>query len=249
MVNLSLLFWTKENCCENALLFTTKKDWRRNYPSAYQSAHKNGWIDECCDHMIKLGSLNQRLIYAFEFSDKTVYVGLTYNSKNRISRHENDKRSQVYKHSKISGLKPNFIELTSFLNVENAILKEKEFLDKYKSEDWTILNVKKTGSLGGNILYWTKNRCLIDAKKYNTKTEWSKNSTAYDVARKYNWLDECSLHMKRPEIHNKKWTLELCKNEALKYTIRSDWYNISRSSYVTAVKNNWLNMCVSHFKK
>lgn len=40
--------------------------------------------------------------------------------------------------------------------------------------------------------YWTKEECIKDAKKYNTRSEWQKNSGgAYKVAWKNKWLDEC----------------------------------------------------------
>lgn len=245
----SKLFWTLEKCIKNASEFSTKKEWRRKSSGAYASAWKNGWIDQCCGHMIKLGSLNERLVYSFEFSDRYVYVGLTYNFKNRLNRHLNDNRCQVYRHIKLSGLEPEYKELTTLVDVMEAVKLEDLFLEKYKKEGWNILNINKTGGLGGNVLKWTKEKCIIDAMKYQHKKEWSDNSTAYSVARKHGWLDECTKHMVRPIVHNKKWTLDKCKQEALKFEFRRDWYNNSRSSYITAVRNGWLNVCGHHLKK
>jgi hypothetical protein len=43
-------------------------------------------------------------------------------------------------------------------------------------------------------LKWTKEVCLKDAKKYNTKKEWSDNSGGYTAARINGWLDDCCCH-------------------------------------------------------
>lgn len=37
-------------------------------------------------------NINKRLIYAFKFPDKSIYIGLTYNSVRRRSQHFNAKK-------------------------------------------------------------------------------------------------------------------------------------------------------------
>ena len=49
-------YWTKENCKEDALKYNTKKEWRIHTGGAYISAYKNGWLNECCEHMKIRGS-------------------------------------------------------------------------------------------------------------------------------------------------------------------------------------------------
>ena len=44
--------WTREACIESAAPFQTKVDWGNSCSSAYKAARTNGWIDECCGHMI-----------------------------------------------------------------------------------------------------------------------------------------------------------------------------------------------------
>ncbi len=46
-------YWTKQRCKEDALLYNTVSDWVSNSPSAYQTAHKHGWLEECCAHMVE----------------------------------------------------------------------------------------------------------------------------------------------------------------------------------------------------
>jgi hypothetical protein len=47
--------------------------------------------------------------------------------------------------------------------------------------------------------YWIKEKCIEEAKKYKTKSEWAKNSGgSYRKVIRYNknWLDKCTKHMK-----------------------------------------------------
>jgi len=46
-------YWTLDKCKENALGYATRLDWQKGNSSAYQSARKNGWLEECCLHMVK----------------------------------------------------------------------------------------------------------------------------------------------------------------------------------------------------
>lgn len=45
-------YWTLERCKKAALRFERKIDWKKNPDSSYQQALKNGWLDECCGHMV-----------------------------------------------------------------------------------------------------------------------------------------------------------------------------------------------------
>lgn len=183
------LVWNKTNCINNARKYNTQIDWLKSSKGAYESARKNKWLNECCTHMEKSGSIYKRLIYAFEFPDNSVYVGLTYNSKKRKNTHLIDYKSQVYKHSMSSGLKAKYKELTKYLDRDIAAKKEGEFLENYKLNGWNVLNKAKTGALGGSIIKWTKDNCLAEAKKYKTKTEWRKFSeSSYVTACKNKWI-------------------------------------------------------------
>lgn len=202
-------YWTLEKCKIDALNYVSRKEWQIKSMAAYSRARKNKWLDQCCSHMIKLGSIYKRLIYVFEFPDKSVYVGLTCNSEKRKNNHLlheiKRKKSSVYKYIQLTGLKPLFKILTEYIPLELAILKESEFVEKYRLENWRILNKTKTGGLGGGIIKWTKENCFNDALKYSYKKEWkNKSSSAYDAARRNLWIDECCKHMKRPPSWNKK---------------------------------------------
>lgn len=242
--------WTLETCVSDALNYSTLKEWRINSGSAYTTACAKNWLNQCIKHMIPLGSRFKRMIYAFEFSDMSVYVGLTFNIKNRVTEHLNPKRikkSTVYKHIEKTGITPVVKHLTKYINSNIAILKENEFLEKYKNKGWNILNRVRTGALGGNVVFWNKERCIADALRFKTRNDWRKNSaTAYNVARKNKWSKECYKHMLTLIKPHGYWTLNKCIIDALQYKTKTEWRNNSSSAYSISLKKGWFNECTQH---
>lgn len=242
-------FWTKEKCKEDALKYATKNEWQKS-SYGYRAAHDNNWVEECSKHMIRLGSKFKRLIYCFEFSDKSVYVGLTYNSYQRMSVHLSNQKSQVYKHIKKTGIIPEFKELTEYMDYNLAALKEGEFLEQYRKNNWFILNIKKSGGLGGDTKIWTKEKCLIEALKYENKRAWFEAPNAsYQVALKNEWFEECCRHMKRPPSSKIIWTKEKCFEDALKYKHKHEWESNSPSAVGRARNLGIYKECTAHMKR
>jgi len=127
-------YWTKEICLELALKCKNRKEFGEKYYAAHNVSIKNNWIDEICSHMIQPNDF-LRCIYSYEFSDKNVYVGLTYNLKNRNSRHFNEyNNSIVYKYFKEFKLNPTLIQLTDYLNISDAKIMEETHLEIYKKK-------------------------------------------------------------------------------------------------------------------
>ncbi|NJO59702.1 MAG: hypothetical protein HC836_15765 [Richelia sp. RM2_1_2] len=118
------------------------------------------------------------------------------------------KDDAVYKHITKTGLAPNFKILTNFISEKLSSELEGQIVDLYRNSGWNILNKNKTGAIGGNNLKWTKENCILEAKKYATKSEFFKNASgAYDAAHRNGWLSICCSHMpkKAPSPH----TLEI----------------------------------------
>ena len=157
-------YWTKERCQEEALKYTTKKEFGLYSASAYNRAKKLKIIDDICSHMIISGNIIKRCIYVYEFVDNSAYIGLTYNIDNRHSRHLKQLNSPVYKNVK-NNILYKLKQLTNYINIEEARELENFYVNKYKNENWNVLNLKKTGGLGGNILKWTYDMCLKESKK------------------------------------------------------------------------------------
>lgn len=243
--------WTKEICQTEALKYLSKKEFVINNRNAHDAAWKNGWLDEICSHMEIQGNLYKRLIYAYEFPDKFVYVGLTYNIEERQQNRNGDKNDPVTKHQKETGLIPIRKILTDFLEVEEASKQEKEYVEKYKTESWNILNRRTAGALGNShTTILSKSECLESAKKYATRTKWAYSDTpAYNRAKKYGkeFFEECCQHM--IQIRHKIYTYNELKLIADKYFILSDFKLKENKVYQAIVKSNHYNELTKHMKR
>jgi hypothetical protein len=95
----------------------------------------------------------------------------------------------------------------------------------------------------------TKEECIADAKKYESRRDWQKNSgTIYMYAYLKNWLQECIEHFgKKPNVKNR--TKEDCISDAKKYKGHRDWKKNSETIYIYAYRKNWLKECLEHFGK
>jgi len=235
--------WNKERCYKEALKYNTRKEFQDNSGSAYNSALRNKWLNDICKHMIVLGNKLKRCIYAAEFENNYVYVGLTFNYSKRINDHMCDKRSQVLKHSSSYNILPKFIQLTDYLDVNLSKIEEGFFLEKYKNNGWCLLNIADTGAIGGGYFLWTKVLCEKESLKYTTKIDFLNNSKeSYMASYRNGWLDEICLNMKQLNYHTK----EDCSKEALKYKTRKEFANNSSAYYTKAIRNKWLNDICQH---
>lgn len=130
----------------------------KKYPNKRELRKKAYWLmsairshklqKQAYAHMEVLGNRRYRMIYAYEFPDHSVYVGLTFDYKKRGKDHMIDHNSAVNKHIKETGLSPVHKSLTEYLPVKEAQRMEGEYVEKYRNEGWNILNVAKTGGAG-----------------------------------------------------------------------------------------------------
>ena len=151
--------WTKQECHEKALLCKSKSEFLEKYNKHYQKAIRQGWINEICFHMnIKINQYDyDRIIYVYIFEKtKSIYVGLTKNFKYRHYSRLYKNNDCVMEHIKETSLTPKIKFLTNFISAELAQIKEQEFIDKFRSDGWNILNKQKAGSLGGSIILKNK---------------------------------------------------------------------------------------------
>jgi len=241
--------WDKNSCYEISKKHNHRIDFKNDNPSAYSSARINGWLDDICSHMKPKGNRNKRLIYVYEFEDNSIYVGLTGNPEYRKWSHLNRKDSSVYKHMKKTGLYPKYIELTDYINFEESIIMEEYWKNEFHNKGFKILNISKTGALGGTNKKWTKEECKKVFLKCSSINEIKNNYiSAYNSACKYNWLEELTIHI--DYTPNGYWNdINNCKIESLKYNSRTEFKIKSPGCYYASIKNNWLNDICSHMKQ
>jgi predicted GH43/DUF377 family glycosyl hydrolase len=149
-------YWTKERCIEDAKKYERSGDWKLKSASAYRTALKKCWFDECRKHM------------------KVIVKPKNYWTKERcIEDAKKYERSGDWK-----------------LKSESAYQKalKKGWIDECRKH---MKNISKPNN------YWTKERCIEDAKKYERSGDWKlKSTSAYQKALKKGWIDECRKHMK-----------------------------------------------------
>lgn len=96
-------------------------------------------------------------------------------------------------------------------------------------------------------LFWTKELCLAEAKKYKTKKEWRENNTS-SLHRAYveGWVNECCKHMQK--IY-KYYTFSDCLKIACKFNTRWEWSVKHAASYMKAYRSKWLDKCCHHMQQ
>ena len=250
--NKSYGYWTKERCHQEALKYIHRKKFKHGSTSAYTRAQKKGFLDEICSHMIPAASIMKRFVYAYEFADKCVYVGLSHSVKRRNIEHLKSKKSTVYKHClKCKDYKLIYITNEPIDMIEASRLETSTAM-KYQADGWTLLNtISALGQLGksSQSKIWTKEKCLEIALKYEYRIDWrTQHASSYQAASSYGWLKECTKHMKRTRREAGYWTKEKSKKEALKYKSRYAFQQGSTSAYGSAFKNNWLDEICSHME-
>lgn len=246
-------YWTLERCKEKAREYSTRTEWPKGHTSSYESARINGWLDECCDHMIEFKkpsgywTLEKCLGKAIKYSSKSEWQKGHLSSYQAASRNgwidecgehmgELRKPNGYWTLERCKDEANKFTLRTQWSNADNssyAAANKNGWLDECCGH---MIEIQKPSG------YWNRERCKEDAKKYLTRREWAiNNGTPYYAAIRNGWLDECCAHMVELRKPDRYWTLELCSQEAEKYKTKGEWRQGSGASYKAAYKNDWLN--------
>ena len=232
--------WTIEKTKKEAEKYTSRSQFERESPQAYGAAHYNGWLPEITKHMEYLGNRASRLVYAYEFPDNHVYIGLTFNKDKRDDQHL--KSGTVFNHRIKTNLEPIRVLKSEYIDSQEASKLEGNVLNDYKKNGWIVLNKVKTGNLGGNVVKYTFDYVAKLASKYITQFDFRKNEPkAYDAAYRNGWLDELGL---TKTFTN--WDYDSVKKEAQKYNTRNDFRVNNIGAYDFAKRNNILDDITKH---
>lgn len=182
-------YWTEYTIKEVAKNCEYKSEFQIKYGTAYNKAKKLNILDNL-EFKLK-GNLYKRCIYAIEFKDNHVYIGLTCDFIKRINKHFNDmsRNSSAREHLEIEK-EFKTLMLSEYLDKDIASKKEIEFIEFYKNKGWNILNKVKAGGLGGNYSRWNKELVLKTALTYKCAKDfkYSKDGGGYchAIRNKYN---------------------------------------------------------------
>lgn len=248
--------YSKEVCHEAALKCKYRSEFAEKYEGEYMAAMRNGWLDEICSHMIVLGNHYKRCIYAYEFPNVNgknyVYVGLTDHIPQRDLVH--GRKGAVYTFCKKHNLeRPKPIQLTEYIDKEEAKEQEGIQLSKYVAKGWIPLNRVKTGSLGGHLANdgFTFEECKAVGQKYSKRSEWKSNDyPTYYIACKRGWIDDILKKSERfGNAKQRYWTEERIAETALKFESRKEFQKNEPSAYARAWKMGILDKVCAHMKK
>lgn len=183
---------TKESAIEKAKKYKNKTEFRNKDYGTYKFLYKNGLLDSACLHMEKLGSYYKRLVYKIEFSDGSIYIGLTFNLNKRINDHKTCGRFKrlflvnSYTVTNITGLVP----------IEEARVKEAMLIEFYKNKGINVLNKAKPGGIGGIKRKWTYELVKSLASNEKHRSVFNKKyPSAYMAAIRNGYWKEISSHM------------------------------------------------------
>ena len=208
--------WTKQKVIRNAKKFITISDWTKKSGGAVNSARDNYWIKEATAHMIRPVGKGLRIWT----KEKIMQDAKKY--KHRVSWGE--KSGGAYAAAQRMGvLKLSTKHMTRPIveNTWNKGLKRpnkwsdqqlKKSASKYTSlYEWrkkegsayvTASQRKLLDDVTGHMTklkryrFWSKQRVLESALKYENKVSWLNNdSTAYSMAHVRGWLKEATKHM------------------------------------------------------
>jgi superfamily II DNA or RNA helicase len=108
----------------------------------------------------------------------------------------------------------------------------------------TIREIKVAlGEIKENYRVYSYNEIEESSLKYDNPTKWQKaEPNIVGAAIRYGCYHDVTKHMNRRTI----WTLQLCKEEGLKYNSRKAFQDGSQSAYAAARNNDWLEECCQH---
>ena len=251
----SRIKWTKEACHLEALKYQTRADFFAQSLSAYSAAHKRGWLDDVCSHMVLQRNPNDTW--------KTKEACMAEAKKHRFRTQFLKEASGCAWACRVNGW---YQEVTAHMEDGKKVRAE-------ENRKWTkqacIKAAKQYSSRSafakGDASAWSAARvhnwldevcshmqlriehgkwstydvCKKEAAKYASRSEFSKMSPgAYASARKNGWSEDICAHM--PQVPD--WSSkDVVAKEAAKYQKRSQFEIGSSGAYNVARKNRWLD--------
>ena len=245
------------NCKENNEIAASKcrnrNDFSNKNSTAYKVALKNGWLKEY-DEKYFTKEINYygfdepiHSVYAYEFSDSSVYVGRTMDLKRRDLCHRNKTQNDsVYKYSIEHNVEiPKVKILEEALTATESQRSENFWIETYRLAEWNIINKastgENTGSLGSIPRKWDYETCREAAETCKNREDFKKKfSRANIISRKNGWI-EAFFPTKSKRDNGCFETLEDCAKEAEKFSSIMDIRKNYPFLYHKISKNKWTN--------
>lgn len=221
--------------------YKLRSEWKKHANGEYQHVHKQRkhLIESCTAHMEKeQGPFSPGYqLYAYLFTDNSVYVGITCNPKRRHKAH--DRQGVVFEKAKTVNCQLSVVS-EGHPPTEAARL-EIELIKKYTKSGYTVLNSHKGGSTGQLRTKYTYEKVLETARQYPSKKAFrAANNGMAQAATLRGWNRQLDQDRGWPRYSRHKWTFEKCRKVAKAFDYLSDWASAPGGSYVAASKQGWL---------
>lgn len=210
--------WTKEACIEEAKKFNTKSEWAKGSPSSYAACKKYG------KEVFDLATKHMKKSKTSEVVDET---------KEDFSKEDCLKAAKKF-------------ESTSDWeeNSYDTFVAAKGYGDKF----FKICTKHMDKSADSAESEWTKEACLEEAKKFDTRAEWkimSPESLKAAVLYGREFFNQCISHMKKED---EEYSKEEVLNDSKRFFNKKDWYKASPDIFKYAKKlgEEFLVKCTEH---
>lgn len=246
--------WNYDTCYAEAKKYKTRGEFNKEGGGAYDVARRNGWladytwIPDFSDSDAKVDS-----VYCYIFEDlKAAYVGRTlmYRQHIRDIEHRNLERDAVYKFAQEHNCEiPKMQIIEENLTVQQGREGEDYWRKLYESNGFYMLNKAATGAKSGSIGALARGKWTFDiaykiAKNFETVNEMCEEyEYLYRLSKARGWLERFDwFRGKEIKIEKQtKWTEDVCREEALKYTSRKDFRRMCKGAYDKAKEMGWLD--------
>lgn len=193
--------WTKETLLENAKLYSKRSDWMKDNISAYNTALKSGYYNECVAHMEKY-DFGREKIWSYEkitkiykkydnIKDLRINDNAAYNAAIRLGYH--DKLGEHLERGWSKMKKWSFDKVAEEAKKYNSISElQRNNPSAYNTAIRNKWLMSVIGHMKGGNTKWTIDK-LVDVLSKHPKKEWYK-------------IKECHaafVYMKRHQLQNK----------------------------------------------
>lgn len=182
---------TREQAIEAVGKCKLRQEFRFRFPREYRFAVNHKILNEICKDLPVMHGLSERCIYAYEFPDMHVYVGLTCNIERRQREHLHENNSAVYLYSHKTNQTPKFLLKHDYVNYIEAKELEGIILREYTDRGWISLNRIGTGGIGcsGNAYSQIKS-CTERVKFCEDFNQFEERfPDAYRICVEHDWFD------------------------------------------------------------
>lgn len=245
--------WNYDTCYAEAKKYKTRGEFNKKGGGAYDVARRNGWLIDYTwmpDFSNEDAKVDSVYYYLFE-KQNAVYVGRTlmYRQHIRDIEHHNLERDAVFKFAQKNDCEiPPMQIIEENLTILEGREREDYWRKHYETKGCIILNTGVTGIRSGSIGAlargkWTFEKAYRIAQCFETVKEMCEEyEYLYKISKARGWLEKFDwFRGKEIKIEKQtKWTEEVCRGEALKYTSRKDFRRMCRGAYDKAKETGWL---------